>query len=404
MYAESMPEDIKGIIKKRQDVQHNEALGNNYFPSGWKPRIDFDKSTNSGEVTYVQPSDSNFKFNSLLADWGFDPNEFYIDEDTIKFSTWDTQLKGGTVEQMFAFKAIIKRKHPEKDDYFKALQREIKNKKPIKVKKLKGNTAYMFFLADWQLGKKDWGSINTVKYIRQAINKAKKQIKELAKTGQIVDEIYLIGLGDLIENCYGFYDHQPFNIELSKTEQEHLTRVMVMEIIDGFLGSAPKIVLGGVPGNHGENRTSKGQVSTDRLDNSDTAQLQIVGEIIAGRERYKHVEVVIPDDYHLTLKVKDVTIGFTHGHMTAGGGDPWIKMEKFWKGQMYGWLPIGGATILVSGHYHHLRVVEQKGRTWIQAPSLDCSNEFTARSGYGTKQGILTFTISEGHWDNLRII
>ena len=166
----------------------------------------------------------------------------------------------------------------------------------------------------------------------------------------------------------------------------------------------PKIILGGVPGNHGENRTSKGQVSTNRLDNSDTAQLQIVGEIINGRERYKHVQVVVPDDYHLVLEVKGIHIGFTHGHMTSGGGDAWIKMEKFWKGQMYGWLPIGGASVLVSGHYHHLRVVEQKGRTWIQAPSLDQSNEFTARTGYATTQGVLTFTVDENGWDNLRIL
>ena len=51
---------------------------------------------------------------------------------------------------------------------------------------------------------------------------------------------------------------------------------MVLEVLDGLLSLAPKIILGGVPGNHGENRTSKGQVSTNRLDNSDTAQLQIV--------------------------------------------------------------------------------------------------------------------------------
>ena len=395
--------DVKSLIKKRQDVSHNTELGNNYYPSGWKPNVSFDKLSNTGGITHVQPADNNFKYNQLLSSWGFDPDEFYIDEDTIKFSTWDTQLKGGKVEQMYAFKAIIKRKHPEKDDYFEALQKEIKNKKPINVKKVKGDTAYFFFLADWQLGKKDWGSVNTVKHIREAVNKAKKNIRELNKTCTI-DEIYIIGLGDLIENCYGFYDHQPFNIELSKTEQEHLTRVMIIEVLDGLLGLAPKIILGGVPGNHGENRTSKGQVSTNRLDNSDTAAFQIVGEIIKGRPRYEHVDVVVPNDYHLVLEVKGIHIGVTHGHMTAGGGDPWLKMEKFWKGQMYGWLPIGGASILVSGHFHHLRVVEQKGRTWIQAPSLDESHEFTARTGFGTKQGVLTFTVSKDGWDNLKVL
>ena len=174
--------DVKSLIKKRQDVSHNTELGNNYYPSGWKPNVSFDKSSNTGGITHVQPADNNFKYNQLLSSWGFDPDEFYIDEDTIKFSTWDTQLKGGKVEQMYAFKAIIKRKHPEKDDYFEALQKEIKNKKPINVKKVKGDTAYFFFLADWQLGKKDWGSVNTVKHIREAVNKAKKNIRELNKT------------------------------------------------------------------------------------------------------------------------------------------------------------------------------------------------------------------------------
>ena len=129
-----MSEEIKGIIKKRQDIEHNEGLGNNYYPSGWKPKIDFHKKTNKGEVTHVQAGQDNFKFNSLLTDWGFSPDEFFIDQDSIKFSTWDTQLKGGRVEQMFAFKAQIKRKHPEKDNYYKELENEIKNKKPIKVK------------------------------------------------------------------------------------------------------------------------------------------------------------------------------------------------------------------------------------------------------------------------------
>ena len=80
-------EDDKSLIKKRQDVKHNAELGNNYFPAGWKPRLDFDKTTNRGEITHVQPADNNFKYNQLLNSWGFNSDEFFIDEETIKFST-----------------------------------------------------------------------------------------------------------------------------------------------------------------------------------------------------------------------------------------------------------------------------------------------------------------------------
>ena len=35
---------------------------------------------------------------------------FFIDEDTIRFSTWNAQVKGGEVVDMYAFRAIIKKK------------------------------------------------------------------------------------------------------------------------------------------------------------------------------------------------------------------------------------------------------------------------------------------------------
>ncbi len=398
-----MVKEHKKLISKRKDIKHNEDLGNNYYPSGWQPKAEFSEQTKTGEVVHVQPESNNFEYDTLLRTWGFNPKEFYIDEDTIKFSTWNTQQKGGRIVDMYAFKAVIKKKNPHHDKYFKKLQAEIRKKTPITVKK-GGNCAWFFFMADWQLGKKDLGTNETVKLIRRAVAGGKQQIKDLAKQGYIVKEIYLIGLGDLIENCFGFYEHQPFNVELTKTEQEHLTRVMIMEILDGFLGCAETIILGGVPGNHGENRAGKGSVTTNRLDNADTEQIQIVGEIIKDRPRYKHVKVVIPNDFHLTLEVFGTSVAFTHGHMTQGGGDIWSKIEKWWKGQMYGWLPAGLAEILVTGHYHHLRIVEQLGRTWFQAPSLDQSDEFKARTGNATRNGVLTFTLNKNGWDNIKIL
>ncbi|ADD94621.1 hypothetical protein [uncultured phage MedDCM-OCT-S08-C495] len=44
---------------------------------------------------------------------------------------------------------------------------------------------------------------------------------------------------------------------------------------------------------------------------------------------------------------------------------------NFWKGQSFGMQSLGDATILVSGHYHHLRTIQDGLRTWIQVPSLD---------------------------------
>jgi hypothetical protein len=51
-----------------------------------------------------------------------------------------------------------------------------------------------------------------------------------------------------------------------------------------------------------------------------------------------------------------------------------------------------------------LRIVEQLGRTWFQAPSLDQSDEFKARTGNATRNGVLTFTLNKDGWDNIKIL
>jgi len=220
--------------------------------------------------------------------------------------------------------------------------------------------------------------------------------------GEIVDEIYIIGLGDLIECTFGYFDHQNFNISLTRTEQEHLARKMVLEVLDGLLGLAPKIVIGAVIGNHSEYRTGKGTVATTRLDGSDTAIFQIIGEIIDGRERYKHVKTVVPDDYHLTLEIKGKRITFYHGHMVSGGSGIEGRLMNWWKNQ--GHAGRIQSDYLVTGHYHHLRVLTERGKTWFQAPSLDTSVELEAKSGLTTSHGVLTFTLSKDGWDNLKIL
>ena len=145
-----MTDEVKKLVKNKQEIAHNDELGNNYYPSGWKPQRSWDNNTNSGEVTHIQPQTDNFKFDSLLQSWGFNSDEFFIEEESIKFSTWDTQLKGGKVEQMYAFKATIRRKRPKHDKFFKELQRHVKSKKPLKVSKQKGSHAFFYICADCQ--------------------------------------------------------------------------------------------------------------------------------------------------------------------------------------------------------------------------------------------------------------
>ena len=133
--------------------------------------------------------------------------------------------------------------------------------------------------------------------------------------------------------------------------------------------------------------------------------MEICKEIMsANPERYGHVEVNIPDGFHQNITVKGKTVAMSHGHMSSGSGNAEAKIENWWKGQMYGFLPPGDAEILVTAHYHHFRSKQQGDRTWFQCPSLDKSIDFTARTGMWSHPGVLTFTISNKGWDNLKIL
>ena len=381
--------------------------GNNFYKSGWQPDIEVNEQTGLGHITHVG-TDPNYrtKFDEILRDWGFDP-KFYEIEGAVRASSWNAQLKGGETTTFFAFKGVVKKKRPGHDKYFQSLFKQAGKNPPITKKFNAGDTAFMWFMSDWQLGKKDFGVEDTIKRYDQALQDGVNRIKDLRKLGVEIDEIYMVGMGDLTENCTPFFfESQPHSVSLSLIEQYALARSMIMKTIDTFLPHSPKLVLAGVPGNHGEmTRTSKGQVASSRLDNSDTMHLEICREIMsANPDRYGKVEVNVPDGFHQTLIIKGKKVSFTHGHMSGGSGNPEAKIENWWKGQMYGWLPPGDAEILVTAHYHHLRMKQQGDRTWFQCPSIDASIDFTARTGLWSHPGVLTFTINDKGWDNYHTV
>jgi hypothetical protein len=376
-------------------------LGNNYFRSGWQPSAEFDEQSGLGEITHIG-TDPNYKskFDSILREWGFDPAIYEIDG-KVKASSWNAQLKGGQVETFYAFKGVVRKKHPARDEWFKVLLKDISKKKPLKKKNITSKQAFIWCMSDWQLGKDDYGVENTLKRYDLALQRGVEQVKALGG----VDEIYLLSMGDLTEGCYGFYDSQPFNISLTLQQQYHLARKLIMKTVDTFLPYANKIILSGVPANHGEmSRSGKGQVVTNRLDNSDTMHIEICGEIMEQNTRYKKVSVSIPEGFHHTLDIKGQTLAFSHGHMHSGGSGPEGKIMKWWQGQMFGHLPAGEADILVTGHFHHPRLMQQGDRTWFQCPSIDASNDFTARTGMWSKPGVLCFTVDKDGWDNYKIV
>lgn len=66
---------------------------------------------------------------------------------------------------------------------------------------------------------------------------------------------------------------------------------------------------------------------------------------------------------------------------------------------------VGDATLLLTGHYHHLRVEQPGAKTWIQAPALDGGSDWwTNTSGQHSAPGTLTLVVGQGGWDHLRVL
>jgi hypothetical protein len=73
--------------------------------------------------------------------------------------------------------------------------------------------------------------------------------------------------------------------------------------------------------------------------------------------------------------------------------------------QAHGQQDIGEATLLLTGHYHHLRIEQSGRKTWVQAPALDGGSQwFSNSSGAEAPAGMLTLTVGEGKWDDLKVL
>jgi predicted phosphodiesterase len=156
-----------------------------------------------------------------------------------------------------------------------------------------------------------------------------------------------------------------------------------------------RTLVAAVGGNHGENRKG-GKAYTSPGDNRDVSAFETVAEVVAeAGDRFGDIAFVLPnEDLTLTLDVAGTNVGLAHGHQATGGGSPETKIMNWWKSQALGGQPIGDARVLFSGHYHHVRHLEDYGRQWFQAPALEGGSRYwTETQGSRSRPGILTAVI-----------
>lgn len=369
------------------------------LPKGWEPGIRWSNASDSGTiVTDVLASEPDAAlWAELIADWGLDPQTLEVVDGSIELIGWDSPVKGtqtGEKVRLKRYKARLRRRtHVDDTCDIEALQKAAQRRKPRKTNTTDAERALVVALSDWQVGKGEGGGTPAmVERITSAFDGVERKLAELKRLGRPVSIVYVVGLGDIVEQCYGHYPSQSFTTDLNRREQMRVARRLVLNLVDRLVDKGHRVVVSAVAGNHGENREG-GKAITTPDDSDDLAVFEQVGEVLsANPDRYGDVSLYLPTALSMTLDVCGVPIGFTHGHIANGGGNVPAKIEKWWTGQVMGFQPVADARILVTGHYHHLLVIESTGRTHIQCPAMDGgSGWWTQSTGQHSPAGMLTF-------------
>ena len=381
-------------------------------PKGWEPGIDV--AGRQGTLTVaLEHEPTSAIWRELIADWGFDPKTTSI-VGPVQVRGWDANVGGGEIKRMRYYRASLEmRATADERADMDEVAAIIEKRKPVKMVPFGdlGDVALIVNLADWQVGNGEGGGTPAfLERLGRKIDALVAHIKMLNRLGYKIAGIFLMGLGDLSENCQGFYSQMTFSIDLDQREQVRTVRHQLVKIVDRLVPFGIPMTLGGVAGNHGENRNGSGKSFTSFSDNSDLAVIEQVGEILAvNPDRYGHVDITpavsLAHDLTLTLDVCGVPVGWMHGHQVKGSGG----VVGWWKGQQLGRQTIADVQILNSGHLHHFVCDESTSRTHFQAPALDGGSRwFTDMTGKHSPPGMLTYLAGNGcgdrGWSNLAIL
>jgi hypothetical protein len=332
------------------------------------------------------------EWSKILEAWGLDPNEFQIIEPVL-FNSW-----GGTdglSNRQFKAK-VVRRTHAQVD--LEPLISAAMKHKPSR-KQFTGEDCLTVVLADWQMGKSDHDGVEgTIRRVIDARDSVIVRVKELRKMGRKVSSLNVLWTGDSIEGCVGFYPSQTFSVELDRRDQVKVTRRLLTDSLQEWSKHFDSVTVAAVAGNHGENRNSSGKLYTGVQDSDDLAIVEQVSEILgANPAAFGHVKFVVASDaLTLTIPAAGWIIGITHGHVARSGTGAEAKLHRWWEGQAAGRQPIGDSDILVTGHYHHLRMADWGSCVWLQAPALESGSEWwRVATGQTAQVGMLTFVTTE---------
>lgn len=270
------------------------------------------------------------------------------------------------------------------------LEDEIRKWKPKKqTHNSKGELTFVAAIGDTQWGKDAGdGSQGTVERVMTALDRTVARYKELQSRG--IGQIALPQLGDCIEGVVSQGGKIAGRLDLPLTSQIRLGRRVLLEWVKAFAPLTDRLIIPVVPGNHDE---SHRQLITDPMDSFQVDIVSQVMDIAKENPALQHVEAryAEADNTTLTINLSGTLVGMAHGHQAR-------DIPKWWEGQALGNTPIGGADVLLTGHYHHYRSQNIGPRLWVQIPALDGGSPwFRDRRGLDSPAGLVSMVVGEGY-------
>jgi len=361
-------------------------------PQEYSPSVTFDG--NGGEAVLPPVADGNpTDVEAFLIEAGIDPKTIEIVGEP-RISRWQV-ARPFPLEPMWMTSVRIRWRRINPEISLPLLYKLVKSTKPIQPKPIATGKALIVLWSDLQVGKVDHrgNSESLIQRVRETQGKLLQKIRE-----QKPEKIIFCDVGDTIENFSNAADmHQLQSNDLSIMQQVDLATSLAWETLKLISKHAPVVYLS-VGSNHCQWRSNKqriGKVTDDwgiHIARTLARLSKEVGLPIEFREPAQHDESlaydIFDDKFHI--------LGLWHGHQSPRPD----QVPTWWRQQAFGKQPVHAATIGVSGHFHHLRVLELgstprgTSRFWVQASTLDNgSNWWRTTAGEDSQPGLVCFVL-----------
>ena len=154
-----------------------------------------------------------------------------------------------------------------------------------------------------------------------------------------------------------------------------------------------------VGGNHDEALRIQNHMASTYDDSWAVEGAAQVADVMKASGREISWFLPLKDQLHLTVDLAGSRIGVLHGHQTKNKMQSWLANKALSRD------PIGMADIVLSGHYHYLRIEQFSDMTWIQTGSLDGGSVWWShKGGVEAPPAAVTFLTADRRWHSLEIV